>query len=371
MKICHVIDNMFLDRGGPVAVVAGLAGAQAARGDDVSVLCRSRLRHGELLGEEHALDPRIIVVEMEPLGSASRKSVSAALEALAPDMLHVHGVWEKLQRQATSWARTHQIPWVLSTHGMMHPVPLSHGWFKKRAYLLLLGGAVRGARRLLVTSEEERTFASRMTGRPSVFVPNGVPMLSDDCSDPSMFRRSVPTLGDAPYLLFLGRIHEIKGLDKLVRAYAAALGEGMDADLVLAGPEDGFGAEVRRVAQASGVTMRVHFAGAVYGARKVSALAGCVAFVHRPNYEGFGMTVVEAMAAGRPAITTGVCGVARACPPDVMIIAPDTDEGFGEAMANGLAHRADLEAMARRGAEWVRTALSWQTIAAQVMQAYA
>ncbi len=91
MRICHVIDNMFLDRGGPVAVVAGLAGAQAARGGDVNLLCRSRLRHGELLGEEHALDPRIIVVETEPSGSASRKCVSAALEALAPNMLHVHG----------------------------------------------------------------------------------------------------------------------------------------------------------------------------------------------------------------------------------------------------------------------------------------
>jgi glycosyltransferase involved in cell wall biosynthesis len=119
----------------------------------------------------------------------------------------------------------------------------------------------------------------------------------------------------------LGPIHEIKGLDKLARAYAAALGEGRDADLVLAGPEDGFGAKVRRVAEALGVMMRVHFAGAVYGTRKFSTLAGCVAFVHGPNYEGFGMTVVEAMA--------------------------------------------------RRGAGWVRTALSWQTISAQVMQAYA
>ena len=107
-------------------------------------------------------------------------------------------------------------------------------------------------------------------------------------------------------------------MDKLVRAYAAALGEGIDADVVLAGPEDGFGAKVRRVAEALGVMMRVHFAGAVYGTRKFSTLAGCVAFVHGPNYEGFGMTLVEAMA--------------------------------------------------RQGG---RTALSWQTIAAQVMQAYA
>ena len=68
---------------------------------------------------------------------------------------------------------------------MVHPVPLSQGCFKERAYLLLLGGAVRGARRLLVTSEEERTFVSRMTSRPSVFVSNGVQMLSDDRSDTS------------------------------------------------------------------------------------------------------------------------------------------------------------------------------------------
>lgn len=371
MRICHVIDNMFLDRGGPVAVVAGLADAQAAFGHRVAVLCRSRLREGEALGEGHALDPRVAIVETEPTGSESRRSVASFLDALSPDLIHVHGVWERFHREATAWARGRGVPWVLSTHGMMHPVPMSRGWLKKRAYLWLFGGAVRGARRLLVTSEEERAFVARMTGRPSLCVPNGVPMPSYEHADPSSFRGSFPALGDRPYLLFLGRIHEIKGLDKLVRAYAAALGHGMDADLVLAGPEDGFGADLRLAARESGVSARVHLVGALYGERKVSALAGCVAFVHRPNYEGFGMAVVEAMAAGRPAITTSVCGVARVCPPDVIRVAPDADDAFGAAMAGALAHRSDLEAMAQRGADWVRTTLSWEAVAAQVMKAYA
>ena len=350
-----------------MAVVAGLSAEQVAAGDRVSIVCRAQLRPGEMRTLQHDLAPGVEIVETS---NADAAGLGAAFESLSPDVIHIHGVWEAYHRWCANWARKHRVPWVLSTHGMLHPVPMSKGWFKKRVYLALLGGAVSGARRILVTSEEEREYVSRLTGRPTLYMPNGVDPPADNSVDPLLFRRSVPRLGDVPYLLFLGRIHEIKGIDKLVRSYAVACRRGIDADLVLAGPEDGFGAEARRLALASGVGPRVHLTGAVYGAEKASALAGCAAFVHRPNYEGFGLTVIEAMAAGRPVITTTVCGVARACPGDVMYVSPDTDEGFGAAVANGLAHTVEFEAMARRGLDWVRSTLSWKAVAARVRQAY-
>jgi poly(glycerol-phosphate) alpha-glucosyltransferase len=119
------------------------------------------------------------------------------------------------------------------------------------------------------------------------------------------------------------------------------------------------------------VESHVHLVGPLYGEDRASAMAGCVLFVHRPRYEGFGMAVVEAMAAGRPVVTTSVCGVARACPSGVLICAPDTDEGFADSMASALRASEASESMSQRGCRWVAADLSWDAVAARVRQCYA
>ena len=363
MRICHLIDNMYLDRGGPVAVVAGLSAAQVAAGADVSIVCQARLRLGEQMGEEHALAPGVHVLLT---GDASWAHISGALSTIAPDVIHVHGVWEAFHRRGTLWASRNGVPWVVSTHGMLHPSPMAKGWLKKRSYLLLFGSALHGARRLLVTNEEERVFAARLTGRPAEVLVNGVDLGLITGVDPSLFLGTRPQLGHRPYLLFLGRIHPIKGLDKLVASFARARCAGLDADLVLAGPLDGAEAALAELADKLGIGADVHMVGALYGREKASALAGCALFVHRPNYEGFGMSVVEAMAAGRPVLTTRECGVARACPDGVMRIVADDDATFASGMIELCANNRDASSMAVIGQQWVARELSWGNIAAKL-----
>ena len=363
MRICHVIDNMYLDRGGPVAVVAGLTSAQITAGEDVSIICRARLRLGEQLGAGHALDPSVRLVLT---GDPTPSHIDAARSTISPDVIHVHGVWDACHRHSTAWARRNGVPWVVSTHGMLHPSPMAKGWLKKRAYLLLFGSALHGARRLLVTNEEERVFAARLTGRPAEVLVNGVDLGLITGVDPSLFLGTRPQLGHRPYLLFLGRIHPIKGLDKLVASFARARRAGLDADLVLAGPLDGAETALAELADKLGIGADVHMVGALYGREKASALAGCALFVHRPNYEGFGMSVVEAMAAGRPVLTTRECGVARACPDGVMRIVADDDATFATGMIELCANNRDASSMAVIGQQWVARELSWGNIAAKL-----
>lgn len=369
MHVCHTIDNMYPDRGGPVAVVAGLAGAQVAAGDEVTIVCRRQLRSSEARSAAHALPPGVRLVETVASGAPG---VSAALNEVRPDVIHIHGVWEPYHRWCAAWARRHGVPWVLSSHGMLHPVPMRKGWLKKRLYLALLGGAVKRARRLFVTSNEEAEFAARLAGVDAAVLANGVDPAEYATIDRSAFSGSHPEFEGRPYLLFLGRIHEIKGIDGLVRAFALACGRGLEGDLVLAGPADGADASVASLASGLGVSNRIHLVGPVYGRSKAEALAGCMLFVHRPRYEGFGMTVVEAMAAGRPALTTTACGVARECPQGVLEVADDSDSAFADAMLRlcSPGSRSSTEALAARGREWAIRELSWPAIARRAAVLY-
>jgi glycosyltransferase involved in cell wall biosynthesis len=368
VHIVHTIDNMYLDRGGPVAVVIGLTAAQAAAGDRVTVVCRAQLRSGEAKSLAHALAPGVELVEV---GCSGVSGVREALDRLCPELLHVHGVWEPFHRWCTDWATVRSVPWVVSTHGMLHPVPMSKGWIKKRVYLFLLGRAVNRARRLLVTSVEEREYATQITGVSAAVLVNGVNIAEFADADPHAFVVTHPQFANRPYLLFLGRIHAIKGITGLVRAFALARTRGLDANLVLAGPPDGAESEVMQLVHALGIASDVHLVGPLYGKEKMAALAGCKLFVHRPTYEGFGMTVIEAMASGRPVVTTNACGVARELAQGMLDVSADTDSAFAEAVLHRIsANPAETEAMATRGRTWVQQNLSWDAVARQTRALY-
>jgi glycosyltransferase involved in cell wall biosynthesis len=91
-------------------------------------------------------------------------------------------------------------------------------------------------------------------------------------------------------------------------------------------------------------------------------------FVHRPRYEGFGIAVAEAMAAGRPVVTTQRCHLDRAFADGAIVPAEDTDEGFASAMLAIDGQRA--AEMGRRNARWVKANIAWDSIAARIERLY-
>lgn len=171
--------------------------------------------------------------------------------------------------------------------------------------------------------------------------------------------------GAAPYLLFVGQLDHRKNLATLVDAYRLLPPEA--PRLVIAGG-DGDGADhLRSTIAAAGLGPRVHLLGYVPDDRLPALVAGATALVHPSLDEGFGLTPLEAMAAGTPAIVSRagslpwVVGDAA-----VVVDAPTDPEAWAAAMWRVATDPDEQAALAAAGRERARS-FSWDAHAASVV----
>lgn len=365
MSIVHTVNSLRADHGGPSRSVTALCDHLAREGLAVE-LVTYRVREGEptpILPSR----ARVHFADAEPAWRpllTSRGSFAEAMSAGAerPALVHDHGLWMPSNHAAARAAQRLEVPFVVSTRGMLTRWALSHNSLKKRlAWDLYQERDVRSAALLHATAEEEVEDIRRAALRqPVVVLPNGVEI-------PGRVRET--PAGATRRALFLSRIHPIKGLLNLVEAWARVRPEGWE--LVLAGPdEDGHRAEVEALAHAHGVD-DLRWRGAVDDAAKWDLYREADLFVLPTFSENFGIVVAEALAAGVPAITTtGAPWRAlseRQCGWWVDIGVEPLVAALREATTLGDEAR---HAMGQRGRTYVRESLSWERVAREMAAAY-
>ncbi len=371
--ILHVIEDLKPESGGPTTVVVELARQQAASGDRVSVLCLEGPSKPEQRAQLEAnwKSAGVRLLEIRSTGAPNPSTVASAMRDARPDIVHLHGVWSSLLRRSASEARKRELKYVVSTHGMLHPDVLRQGRLKKWAYLTLFRGFLAGASEVLTLNEEERVAVATRFHRPSSVLANGINVSDYRSASGTDFRCAHPEIQEKSFALFVGRLHAIKGIDLLVRSFAEARVRGLRSHLVVAGPDSGELAALQALASELGVADVVHFVGPLYGQSKLSALAACSMFVHRPRFEGFGLSVLEALATGRPVITTHRCRLDGAEQAGALRAAGDTDAAFAEAMLAVEQDTALAGALATRGAEWARERFDWTQVGRDAEAVYA
>jgi glycosyltransferase involved in cell wall biosynthesis len=109
-----------------------------------------------------------------------------------------------------------------------------------------------------------------------------------------------------PYIAFVGRLTDGKGIDELLNATARLNRGGVMIELRLAGAGD-----IDRWSQAAqryGVSDQVHFVGWLQGDEKLSFYRDAAMFCMPSHFESFGISTLEAMLVGRPVVGTQVGG---------------------------------------------------------------
>lgn len=215
--------------------------------------------------------------------------------------------------RACRLARSVGVPYVCNAEGAYCPERLAIKRLRKRVFLRLVERPMlaRAAAVQALTAKDADDIVALGVPRARVHVvPNGVPPAAGmSAIERAAMRRRLGLPQEATVLLFLGRLHVIKGLDLALRAAAPLLRDRPGVALVLAGPDDGAGAELRRLSRDLGVAGRVTFPGSFAGDDKRALLATADLFAHTSRTEGLPMAVLEAAAAGLPLWLTDACQV--------------------------------------------------------------
>jgi len=340
MRILHVIDTLSPASGGPPEAVRQLVLAyeQELPAARIEVVCLDRPGDSFLAGipcPVHALGQR----------SLGRFAFSPRLwrwlhtHAARFDVIIMNGIWNFPGVAVRSAARQARKRYGVFVHGALDP------WFnrkyplkrvKKTLYWPIQYAVLRDAAAVFFTTAIERDLA-QTSFQPSkwngIVTPYGITDFGE-CREEfpaqiEQFYGQVPALRGRRFLLFLGRIHEKKGCDLVLKAFGRVAYDHPDVDLVIAGPDQmGMQAQLMRLSERLGIGGRVYWPGMIRGDLKWGALRACEAFVLPSHQENFGISVVEALSAGRPVLISNQVNIWEQIEADrVGLVDEDTLEG--------------------------------------------
>jgi glycosyltransferase involved in cell wall biosynthesis len=362
--------------GGPPRSIHGLCKALIAAGSDVAVLTTDADGAGRLpptVAGARLYDG--VPVRYFPRSRPFRVIGSRALsDALAPafghaDVVHIHGLWNRVVWAAARGARRAGVPYVLSPRGMLDSGSLAHhAWRKRLIYPLTDRATVQHAALIHATSESEAAGVRAWHAHARVdVIPNGVE-LSLQGADLSRADLGLPL--DRDLIVAVARLHPIKRLDLLVDAFRAVRARRPNVHLVLAGPDEAGlwpGLRARSGHDADAVT----WLGPVDEARRDALLRHAGVFALCSRSESFGMSLVEAMRAAVPVVVSDTCGWERIAGEGAGLVTASTAEALAEAMCRVLDDRGRAQTMGRAGQMFVRTHYAWSAVAPRYLAAYA
>lgn len=362
MKVSNIVPSISNEASGPSYSVVRLCEALLGIGVDVTL---AALDWGPVGNPPTFL-------KTYPLGRGPRRlgrspGMRAWLEDEARmkkvDLLHNHSLW-MMPNVYPGWvSRRHRLSYIVSPRGTLSAGAMREGSFIKGAFWRMIQRpALEHTTCFHATSHAEYADIRRSGFRqPVAVIPNGMdlPVLHPR-------RDSVERT-----LLFLGRIHPIKGIDTLLKAWGSLQGLHPEWVLRIVGPDDGGHLSKMKSMAAKLDLRRIDFPGPLYGKEKLAAYAQADLFVLPSHSENFGVSVAEALASGVPAV------VSKGAPWSGLV---DHDAGWWvdegldplvAALQEAMSTPLDiLEGKGTNGRRWMQSDFSWDRIGRLMSETY-
>jgi glycosyltransferase involved in cell wall biosynthesis len=356
MKLLCVIPNYWpaSQYGGTVAAMHCLNRALAKKGIEITVYTTNVGLEGRVpVNQETDLEGVKVTYFsftklfefMGTLGWQFSRRMAQALKNNLPafDAVFIVDVWSYPAAGASYYSRMYKKPYILIPSGMLYPDTFFKKIWKKWPYYhLVVKRDLKHATLIQYTSDEEEKKTHPLLGLKgrAAVIPNGINLQEfSDLPGREVLLNSYPYLKDKKIILFLGRLHWIKGLDILLKAYTMVARQSPDVHLLIAGnDESGYGLKVKKWVKQAGMKYvdrplsasaqhpaladrpvrasaqyphdaSVTFTGILDDREKLVAYAGSDIFVLPSYSENFGMAAIEAMACGIPTIISNKVGI--------------------------------------------------------------
>ena len=390
MNVLHVISSVNPETGGPIEVINSSASILAEHGCHQEILS---------LNSPHDAWTKTAALPLHAMGIRNPRYLGLRTKipwlrygytphfvpwlkknAARYDAIIVHGLWNYVALGSWRALGKGETPYFVYAHGMLDPYfnkiqPLK-GAAKQILWWFSEGRLIAHARNVFFATEEERRLAHRsfwpFRCRDLVVAFGTKDVAGNAAAQIAAFHAVVPQVADLPFLLFLGRIHPKKGCDLLIQAFAQVANDHR-VDLVIAGPDPaGWGNKLRAMAAELGIADRVHWPGMLSGDLKWGAFHAAEAFVLPSHQENFGIVVAEAMACGKPVLTTDMVNTWREVQDSgAGLIANDDLEGITALLEQFLAlSTEDKQAMRQRARQGFVEKFDIGTMAPQLIEAF-
>jgi glycosyltransferase involved in cell wall biosynthesis len=370
MKVLHVSPSFYPSKayGGTIRSGYGLCRGLAQLGCDVRVLTTDTDGLGRTLGVANDRELQVDGLRVRYCHKRLRNSVSPALLRVLPsyiqwaNVVHLTAVYSFPTFPTLFFCRLFNKPVVWSPRGALQRWDGSsrvvHKWVWESICQKL---APRNNLVLHVTSQAEAEQSLKRFPRlRAVVIPNGVEVSQN-------LKRSASN--GRLRLLYLGRLHPIKGIEALLEACAIVGGLSPDWHLFIAGTgSPSYVGFLKSKVKELGLSEQVEFVGEVFEEKKEALFAQSDVALVPSHIENFGIVVAESLAHAVPVIAskgtpwigleTNRCG-----------LWVDNDP---ESLATAIRkiRTLPLQEMGQRGREWMEKDFSWESLSGEMLAVY-
>jgi len=285
------------------------------------------------------------------------------------DVIHFSGHWGILIAVVFIMNLFHKIPYVMCPAGSLKIYGRSK--ILKNIYNTFIGYKMVKSASLCIAVVEDEIIHFKEYG---VFedkiniLPNGIDM-SPPCLD------KVTSFEDHfgisnKFILFMGRLNKIKGVDILVDSYCAINSKlPIEQDLVIAGIDEGMKHNLMKKIHNSGLSGRVHFLGFVSGLQKQQALSAADVLIIPSRSEAMSIVVLEAAVHETPVICTDQCGLDQFGQEGCLSIVTASVDGITGGINNFIISRNNIDQGVRLK-KYVSENFEWSVIVSRYIDMY-
>ena len=363
MKILHSIPSVLRTSAGPSYSVLRLCDYLALN-NDVSLISSDEVSE-KFKHDFIKTFPTILGLKKLGVSLKMQKWIANNLKNHNFDIVHSHSLW-MMQNIYPSWeSKKNRIPVVISPRGTLSPEAFKSGSIVKSLFWPLIQKPVlRDSTIFHATSNQEKNDIRELGFKqPIAVVPNGI-----DLPEIKKIKKDNKPLKK---LLFLGRIHPIKGIHNLLIAWKEIQNIHQNWTLEIVGPDNyNYLSELNRIAKKLQLK-RVVFSKEIHGEEKNMKYQSADLFILPSHSENFGVSVAEALSNGIP------CVVSKGAPWKIL---DEKKAGWWidnsvEMLTKNLISilsmsTSELESMGLNGRDLVSEDFNWNKVSAMMTEVY-